>query len=58
MKTIRYQILVCFKDDKIIQFVSDKYYYDGELYTFTTDINMKIVSCDTVKYITIDKIFV
>lgn len=53
---MKYKIFVCFKNDNCIDFVCDKYYHDSDVYIFTSTSRTHIISCDTVKYITIDKL--
>ena len=57
---MRNLVTVSFKDNKIIQFEADeRYYTDPEMktYTFTCTDKVRIISCESVKYIAIDKTY-
>ena len=50
---------VTFKDNKMIQFQADRYFTDQHMrtYTFICGDNVRIISRECVKYITIDKTY-
>lgn len=54
---MKYLVLVCFTDDRIMQFVANNYYNDRDKYIFSTQTDVKIISQDSVKYMTIDNIY-